>query len=91
MVGAARRRRRRGRAAAAVGLVLRAQQVVENVDNGGDVALGLTVAVLQRGVEGPGEGARVHALPVVVHRLNDGALALGARLSFPAASLLQGR
>lgn len=74
-------------AAAAVGLVLGAEQVVEYVHDGGDVALGLAVAVLEGGVEGAGEGARVDAFAVVVHRLDDGALALcrgGGRLALTA-------
>lgn len=33
-------------------LVLRAQQVVQDVDDGGDVPLGLAVPVLQGGVQG---------------------------------------
>ena len=59
----------RGAGGGGVGLELRAQQVVEDVHNGGDVPLGLPVGVLQRGVEGPAEGAGVDALAVVVHRL----------------------
>ena len=42
----------RAAAGAAVRLVLGAQEVVEDVDDGGDVPLGLTVLVLQRRVEG---------------------------------------
>ena len=38
--------------AAAVRLVLGAQEVVEDVHDGGDVPLGLTVLVLQRRVQG---------------------------------------
>jgi len=60
------------------------------VDDGGDVPLGLAVRILEGGVEGAGEGAGVHALPVVVHRLDDGALALPAPcFPFPATALLQ--
>ena len=44
-------------AAAAVGLVLGAEKIVQDVDNRGDVPLGLPVAVLQRGVQCAGEGA----------------------------------
>ena len=76
-------------AAAAVGLVLGAEKIVQDVDNRGDVPLGLPVAVLQRGVQCAGEGAGVDALPVVVHRLNDGALALRRGFPLPAAPLLQ--
>lgn len=56
---------------AAVGLVLGAQQVVQDVDDGRDVPLGLPVGILEGRVEGAGEGAGVDALPVVVHRLDD--------------------
>lgn len=38
---------------AAVGLVLGTQQVVQDVDDGSDVPLGLPVAVLQGGVQRP--------------------------------------
>lgn len=63
------------------------------MDDGGNVPLGLAVLVLQGGVEGAGEGATVDALAVVVHGLDDGALAVsvrGASLSLPgtAARLL---
>ena len=81
----------RGGGGGAVRLVLRAQQVVQDVDNGGDVPLGLAVGVLEGGVEGAGEGAGVHALPVVVHRLDDGAFCAAfaaRRFSLPAAAFL---
>lgn len=52
-----------------------AQQVVQDVDYGADVALGPTVPVLQRGVQRAAERARVHALAVVVHRLDYRSLA----------------
>lgn len=48
----------------------RAQQVVEDVDDGADVALGPAVPVLQGRVQGAAERARVDALAVVVHRLD---------------------
>jgi hypothetical protein len=83
---------RGGGGGAAVRLVLRAQQVIENVDNRGDVPLGLAVGVLQGGVQRAGEGARVHALPVVVHRLDDGAFCAAfaaRRFSLPAAAFLR--
>ena len=73
--------------AAAVRLVLRAQQVVENVHDGRYVALGLAVGVLQGGVEGAGEGARVHALAVVVHRFDDGAPRAAAAATLAGAPL----
>ena len=66
--------------------VLCAQEVVEDVDDGGDVALGLPVAVLQRGVERAREGARVDAAPVVVHALDDGAAAAAARTAGTAGT-----
>lgn len=47
----------------------RAEQVVQDVDDGADVALGPTVPILQRWVESAAESARVHALPVVMHAL----------------------
>jgi hypothetical protein len=52
-----------------------AQQVVQYVDNCADVAFGPAVAVLERGVQGAAERPRVHALAVVVHALDDRALA----------------
>ena len=70
-----------------VGLELGAQQVVEDVHDGGDVPLGLPVGVLQRGVEGAAEGAAVDALAVVVHRLDDGSLAVGRVTPLPGALL----
>ena len=76
-------------AGAAVGLVLGAQQVVEDVDDGGDVPLGLAISVLQGWVEGAGEGSAVHSLAVVVHGLYDGALAVG-RPALPVSVLLRG-
>ena len=70
-----------------VGLELGAQQVVQDVHDGGDVPLGLPVGVLQRGVEGAAEGAAIDALAVVVHRLDDGSLAVGRVTPLPGALL----
>lgn len=63
----------RGATAATVSLVLRAQQVIQNVDNSCYIPFGLAVGVLEGRVQGARECARVHALAVVVHGLNDGA------------------
>ena len=64
MMGAARAARA---AASAVSLVLGAQQVIQDVNNGGNVTLRLTVGVLKCWVQGAGEGARVDTLAMMVH------------------------
>ena len=52
-------------------LVLRAQQVIQNVHNCGNIPFGLAVGVLQRRVQRAREGAAVHTLAVMVHGFND--------------------
>lgn len=49
-----------------------AQQIVQNVDDGGDVSLRATELVLQGRIQSAREGSRVDALPVVLHRFDDG-------------------
>ena len=58
--------------AAGVVLVLRTEKVIQDVNDGGDVPLGLAVGVLQGRIQRAGKGARVHALAVVVHAFDDG-------------------